>query len=72
MKLLTEKLTEAVTKELSNPLEEQKLKEFDKLMADLKKAGLIKKPNYDLPLVDTIGKTYYTSLNKQNNRTDFI
>ena len=64
MKLLTEKFTDAISKELSNPMEEQKLKEFDKLITDMKKAGLIKKPIYDLPLVDTIGKTYYSSINK--------
>jgi hypothetical protein len=64
MKLLTEKLTDTIKKELSKPLEEQKLKEFDKLISDMKKAGLIKKPMYDLPLVDTIGKTYYASINK--------
>ena len=52
MKLLTEKLTDTISKELSKPLEEQKLKEFDKLISDMKKAGLIKKPIYDLPLVD--------------------
>lgn len=64
MKLLTEQLTDAISKELLKPLEEQKLKEFDKLIADMKKAGLIKRPIYDLPLVDTIGKTYYSSINK--------
>lgn len=64
MKLLTEQLTEAISKELSKPLKEQKLKEFEKLITDMKKAGLIKKPIYDLPLVDTIGKTYYSSINK--------
>lgn len=64
MKLLTEKLTDTISKELSNPLEEQKLKEFDKIITDMKKAGLIKMPKYDLPLVDTIGKTYYSSINK--------
>jgi hypothetical protein len=64
MKLLTDKLTDTISKELSNPLEEQKLKDFDKLIAEMKKAGLIKKPIYNLPLVDTIGKTYYSSINK--------
>lgn len=64
MKLLTEQLTDAISKELSKTLEEQKLKEFDKLITDMKKAGLIKRPIYDLPLVDTIGKTYYSLINK--------
>lgn len=64
MKLLTEKLTDVITVELSNPMEEQKIKEIDKFINDMKKAGLLKKPAYDLPLVDTIGKTYYSSINK--------
>jgi hypothetical protein len=64
MKLLTDKLTDTISKELSNPLEEQKLRDFDKLITEMKKAGLIKKPIYNLPLVDTIGKTYYSSINK--------
>lgn len=64
MKLLTEKLADAISKELAKPFEEQKLKGFNTLMDDMKKAGLIKKPTYDLPLVDTIGKTYYALINK--------
>jgi hypothetical protein len=64
MKLLTDKLTDTISKELAKPLGEQKLKDFDKLITEMKKAGLIKKPIYNLPLVDTIGKTYYASTNK--------
>lgn len=61
---LTHELTITISAELSKPLNEEKLKEFDKLMSDMKKIGLIKKPVYTLPLVDTIGKTYYSSINK--------
>ncbi len=64
MKLLTEQLSDLISKESSNPLGEQKLKEFDKLITDMKNAGIIKKPVYDLPLVDTIGRNYYSSMNK--------
>lgn len=65
MKLIAEKLTDVISKELTNPLEKQKVKEFDKLLTEMKKAGLIKNPNYNLPMVDTIGKTYYTSINRR-------
>lgn len=65
MKLIAEKLTDVISKELANPSEEQKVKEFDKLLTDMKKAGLIKAPNYNLPMVDTIGKTYYASINRR-------
>ena len=64
MKLLTEQLTDAISKELSNSMEEQKLVSFDKFIKEMKKAGLIKQPIYNFPLVDTIGKTYYASINK--------
>ena len=65
MKLIAENLNDVISKELINPLEEQKVKEFDKLLSEMKKAGLIKNPNYNLPMVDTIGKTYYTSINRR-------
>ena len=65
MKLLTEELITIISKELSNPLAEKKVKEFDKLLSEMKNAGIIKKPVYNLPLVDTIGKTYYSSMNKR-------
>ena len=64
MKLIAEKLTDVISMELSQISEVKKIKEFDKLLSDMKKAGLIKQPNYNLPLVDTIGKTYYSSINK--------
>lgn len=64
MKTLVEKITNVISVESSNSLEEQKLKEFEKMISDMKKSGLIKRPVYDLPLVDTIGKTYYSSINK--------
>ncbi len=64
MELLNDRLTKVISNELSKPMEEQKLKEFDKLITDMKTAGLIKKPSYNLPLVDTIGKTYYSAINK--------
>lgn len=64
MKLIAEKLTDVISKELSKPFEDKKMKEFDKLLTDMRKAGLIKQPNYNFPLVDTIGKRYYSSINK--------
>jgi hypothetical protein len=65
MKLIAEKLTEVILKESSKPSEDKKVKDFEQLLAEMKKTGLIKQPNYNLPLVDTIGKTYYSSFNKR-------
>lgn len=64
MKSLTEEVSNVISKELSFPTKEQKLVSFEKLMSEMKDAGLIKPPSYTLPLVDTIGKTYYTLANK--------
>lgn len=65
MKLIAEKLTEVISKEFSRTSEKESLKEIGKTLDDMKNAGIIKKPVYNLPLVDTIGKTYYSSINKR-------
>ena len=66
MKQLSEKLEEVISKETKKISEDKKIKEIEQLIADMKKAGLIKQSNYNLPLVDTIGKTYYSSTNKRS------
>ena len=63
--MIAEKVTEVITTESSNSAVDLKVKEFEQLLKEMKKTGLIKKPNYDLPLVDTIGRTYYSSTNKR-------
>jgi len=65
MKLIAEKIQDVISKETAKSPKEKKPVEVDQLLNDLKKAGLIKQSNYNLPLVDTIGKTYYTSINKR-------
>ena len=64
MKSTTENLAKIISKEFAKLSENKKIKEFERLLADLKKTGLIEKPNYNLPLVDTIGKIYYSSIIK--------
>ena len=48
--------------------EEQKLnnelKKLDILIKDIEEMFPTEKPSYTLPLVDTIGKTYYNTLNR--------
>lgn len=65
MELLAEKLTQVISKELLKEANAQKQMEVNKILDDMKKAGILKKPVYNLPQVDTIGKTYYSSLNKR-------
>lgn len=65
MELLIEKLTEIVSRELSNSSEKEKQKDFGNLLRDMQNAGIVKKPVYDLPMVDTIGKSFYSTINKK-------
>lgn len=61
---LAEKINEIILKEVSTT-EKEKQMEVIKMINEMKNVGLIKTPAYDLPLVDTIGKTYYSSINKR-------
>lgn len=65
MEFLIEKITEIISKEVSNPSDKDRQKDFEKLLTDMQNAGVVKKPTYDLPMVDTIGKTYYSTINKR-------
>jgi hypothetical protein len=60
MKSLAKKLEELVSEKDTNTRDFQRSIEFQKLLNELKKTGIIKQPSYDLPLADTIGKNYYT------------
>ncbi len=64
MKSLAEKLQEII-QEGSRTQNDEDFKKFEQLLGEMKKSGVIKQPNYTLPLVDTIGKTYYSSINKR-------
>ena len=64
MKTIADKLKETVKVEQNKNSNIKNLKEFDQLIAQIDKLGYSKKAVYSLPLVDTIGKTTYTTLNK--------
>lgn len=66
MKQIAEKLSEVISQESLKIVNDKKAKEFVQLLAEMRSTGLLKQPNYDLPMVDTIGKTYYFSINKRN------
>lgn len=65
MKLLAEKLEGIISMESLKNSEDKKMKEVEQLLIEMKKTGLLRQPTYNLPLVDTIGKTYYSSINKR-------
>jgi len=66
MKSLAEQIQEIIFIEEKKITTEKQLEEFQTLLTEIKKSGFIPKPNYTLPLVDTIGKTYYSSINKRD------
>jgi len=63
MKSITDKLQETVEVEELKNSKDTNFKEFQELLDEIQKLGLDKKQNYSLPLVDTIGRAYYNSLN---------
>lgn len=65
MKLIADKLTIVISSENKKASDKIKRGEFEQLLNEMKKTGLIKIPNYNLPLVDTLGKTYYSSESKR-------
>ncbi len=64
MKSVTESVQETIKAEEMKNSVDNKLREFEQLLAQLEKLGIEKKPEYSLPLVDTIGRTLFSSLNK--------
>lgn len=65
MNNLSEKLQEIIAKEEKKNSHDKQFEKLDQFVDEMKKSGLIKKPDYTLPMVDTIGKTYYSSINRK-------
>lgn len=64
MSSIAEKIQETIKVEELKNSQDTNFKELQQLIDDMKKLGVDKKPDYTLPLADTIGKNYYSSLNK--------
>lgn len=64
MKSLTEKLTDTILFEETKTPSDKELKDLGDFVRKMKEYGIIKTPQYTLPLVDTIGKIYYLSIHK--------
>jgi hypothetical protein len=64
MESITDKLQETVKVEEVKNSKDTNFKELAQLLDEMSKIGLDKKSDYSLPLVDTIGRAYYSSLNK--------
>jgi cell fate (sporulation/competence/biofilm development) regulator YlbF (YheA/YmcA/DUF963 family) len=66
MKSIADKLKETVKAEEKNNSADKNFREFEQLLAKMDKLGYSQKPDYSLPLVDTIGRTAYSTLNKHS------
>ena len=64
MNSLADKIQETIKAEELKNSKDTDFKELQQLIDDMKKLGVDKKTGYTLPLADTIGKGYYSSLNK--------
>jgi len=64
MSLLNKKVQETIKAEELKNSNDSNFRELQQLIDDMKRLGIDKKPAYTLPLADTIGKSYYSSLNK--------
>jgi hypothetical protein len=64
MKSIADKLQDTVKLEEKKNASDKNFKEFEQLISQMDKLGYTQKPDYSFPLVDTIGKTTYSTLNK--------
>ena len=67
MKSIADKTKQAIKLEEKKNSHDKKFSEFNQLLEQMEKLGYSQKPNYSFPLVDTIGKTTYSILNRHSN-----
>jgi len=68
MESIADKIKKAIILEGNKNLNNKMFsEEFNQLLAQMEKLGYSQKPKYTFPLVDTIGKTTYSVLNKHAN-----
>lgn len=64
MKSIADELIETIEVEEERNSSDKNFREFDQLLIQLDKVRYREKPEYSLPLIDTIGRTTYSALNK--------
>ena len=65
MKSITDKLKETIQMEEAKNSKDRNYVEIEQLFDELRKMGLLTKPDYTFPIVDTMGKHLYSSLHEQ-------
>jgi hypothetical protein len=66
MKSIADKLKDTIKLEEKKNANDKHFQEFEQLISQMDKLGVSKKPDYPFPLVDTIGKTIFSTLNKRS------
>jgi hypothetical protein len=64
MKSIVHQLQDTVKLEEKKNANDKSFRELEQLIAQMDELGYSQKPNYTFPLVDTISKTIYPTLNK--------
>lgn len=64
MKSIADKLKKTIKVEEHKNSTDKSFQEIDQILEEMEKMGYSQKPNYSIPLVDTIGRTTYSTLNK--------
>ena len=64
MSSIAEKIKEVLKVEEFQASNDSNFQQVQQFIDEMKKLGLDTKPDYTLPLRDTIGRTYYSSLNR--------
>jgi hypothetical protein len=65
MNSIVEKFQETLKIEESKISDDSNFQQVQQFIDEMKKLGLDRKPDYTFPLADTIGKAYYSSLNRR-------
>jgi hypothetical protein len=66
MRSIADKTKQTINLEEKKNFDDKNFSEFNQLLTQIDKLGYFEKPNYSFPLVDTIGKTTYSTLNKHS------
>lgn len=66
MKSIADKLKDTIKLEEKKNASDKNFQQFENFISQMDKLGFTRKPKYSFPLVDTIGKSTYSILNKHS------
>ncbi|MCU0433657.1 MAG: hypothetical protein MUC87_09415 [Bacteroidia bacterium] len=63
MKSLSKQVEDLLKKRKAQTDEQRSIRDMIELIEDLRSKGILKKPEYNLPMRDTLGRSFYESQN---------